>query len=689
MGNSLFCDDDCCKDSPIHGGDEDDRPMVRSRSRSSSVTESSSSLRKRASASGSGSTGDLDPFKDEEFARSLAKISEMLHPECRKRYRLLSPYPIGSGTTSKVYEATSVHDDKRMLAAKIIDKRKLSLHYKTQIDVILSQLKKEIEVLRGVQHSQIVDFHEYFESRDSITMIMERCEGDDLFEFVVSNGPLLEETALDIAYQLLSVISYLHERGVIHRDIKAENVIINRKNSTVLNAASTTSSSNMTTTTTTPTLTTTMTNAMSTISTPPLFYDIKLIDFGFSTVLGHDLTGTFLGTGGYLAPEIRQQRHYSKAVDVWAAGVLLYFIVSTQLPFTTAVDSLPQDLHSCKDRLVLLFPEKKWSHVSEDYKTLIKKMLELNPLKRITAAEALQEGCLRRFATQTSPFHNLHVHPFNAKNLHGISNQARHRNNSSPEPRHGGATAAGVGGMKSSSSSRSRSSSTTTSPSRRGSSSYTDRSESPSLLTNHGSSDDGASESTGQRVTTTTTTTTADDDNTSTNTSTITATGFSDMDNMMLNDMNNIKSVKGNPSKKHTEEGYKIDTTSRGQHAHSKRKDKTSELGPHKMTHPHLLKPMVSPLRPSLSLTCISNNDRKKVALNFFNVSFPDIPTSCSISDIDSSLYTYTFSPDSGSTSTEDDGGHQGSSLGSNEGLFMEQNFNDELVQEKIKDAKH
>jgi serine/threonine protein kinase len=81
--------------------------------------------------------------------------------------------------------------------------------------------------------------------------------------------------------------------GIIHRDIKAENVLINRKEGGVMS--------------------------------------VKVIDFGFSKMLKHNLAGSFLGTGGYIAPEIRQQKQYSRSVDMWACGVLMYVILSGDL----------------------------------------------------------------------------------------------------------------------------------------------------------------------------------------------------------------------------------------------------------------------------------------------------------------------------------------------------------------------
>lgn len=88
------------------------------------------------------------------------------------------------------------------------------------------QLKKEIEVLRAVDHCNIVSYYEYFETKNSVIVVMERCQGEDLFEYILDHGPFQEDIAKVITQQILSAVAYLHMRGVIHRDIKAENIIL-------------------------------------------------------------------------------------------------------------------------------------------------------------------------------------------------------------------------------------------------------------------------------------------------------------------------------------------------------------------------------------------------------------------------------------------------------------------------------
>lgn len=330
------------------------------------------------------------------------RIQNILPDVLRQRYTI--KWVIGSGSTSKVYEvemknptkqqqqqqqeqqqqfigtrtecnlgstdsfeaSTTVDDDysRPILsptygntttaiyrACKVIDKRKLSLVYGIHADAVLQQLKQEIDVLRGVDHPNIVAYYEYYETKASIIIIMERCDGDDLFDYILDSGPLDEQSSHQIITQILLAVSYLHARGIIHRDIKAENIIIYK----------------------------------SSVGT----YSVKLIDFGFSIILGRNLTGSFLGTGGYIAPEMRRHRQYSMPVDIWSCGILLYYMLSGQLPFTTSTENLPNDLSTCEKTFLIKYPVQKWSSISQGCKNFLQSLLDVNPIRRISALQAL------------------------------------------------------------------------------------------------------------------------------------------------------------------------------------------------------------------------------------------------------------------------------------------------------------
>ena len=99
---------------------------------------------------------------------------------------------------------------------------------------------------------------------------------------------------------------------------------------------------------------------------------------------------THTGTGGYLAPEIRQQRLYSESVDIWACGVLLYLLLSCRLPFNAEVEILPTNRQQVERKFELAFPEAIWKTRSESVKDLLKRMLATDPMRRHTANQVIR-----------------------------------------------------------------------------------------------------------------------------------------------------------------------------------------------------------------------------------------------------------------------------------------------------------
>ncbi len=191
------------------------------------------------------------------------------------------------------------------------------------------------------------------ETADKIFVVMELIQGGELFEYLLDRGPLPEAAAVHIMRQVMSAIAYLHSQGVVHRDLKAENLLV--------------------------------------VDPTEDFPTVKLIDFGFATILRHNLTGSFLGTGGYLAPEIRQQRLYSESVDIWACGVLLYLLLSCRLPFTAEVELLGHNRQHLERKFELAFlPEALWKGRSESVRNLLRRMLAPDPMRRFTAQQVIR-----------------------------------------------------------------------------------------------------------------------------------------------------------------------------------------------------------------------------------------------------------------------------------------------------------
>jgi serine/threonine protein kinase len=137
----------------------------------------------------------------------------------------------------------------------------------------------------------------------------------------------------------------MHAKGVLHRDLKPENLLLRH---------------------------------------PGDPSEVKIIDFGFSK--NAERTQSFLGTCGYLAPEMMAHEEYTAAVDMWALGVCTYALLSGYLPF----DEMDPPEPGCTIQWVVQFPEEQWATITEEGKDLIRRLLEPDALRRFTANQVLQ-----------------------------------------------------------------------------------------------------------------------------------------------------------------------------------------------------------------------------------------------------------------------------------------------------------
>jgi len=278
---------------------------------------------------------------------------------------------IGEGTTSQVFLAIRRTDD-MPFACKVVDKHMLP-HDNGQRAAILHQLKKEIEVLRLLDHPNIIRYEGMVETSKKIYCFMEYVHGCELYEYLLHNGPMDQETTAHLTHSLMNAVAHMHDRGIIHRDIKAENVMLAKP------------------------------HPGSTTPVP------KLIDFGFATILNYSVTNSFLGTAGYLAPEIRQERCYYRSVDIWAMGILVYLTLSCRLPFDRELAALPKNVETLKGQFTLAFREEVWETDHEEVKELLGNMLAIQPAKRWNARECLRHAWLsgdhfgKQFAADSPP----------------------------------------------------------------------------------------------------------------------------------------------------------------------------------------------------------------------------------------------------------------------------------------------
>ena len=251
---------------------------------------------------------------------------------------------IGVGSTSKCYKCIKKSTGQEY-ACKVIDKRQVEMKFSGLLD----QFFVEIKVLQTLKHPNIIRLEDTFESPERIYMVMEMMKGGELFDYVVEKGTLSEEEASVLVRKITSAVAHMHGMDIIHRDLKPENLLLTSKGPDA---------------------------------------EIKLIDFGLAKVVQCEtVASSFLGTKGYLAPEMLQRHSYDKAIDMWALGVIVFVLLCGCLPFDDDSSKIPSE-SAARKKFALRFP--KWAaSLSPSAKDLLNNLLEINPKTRYTAHQAL------------------------------------------------------------------------------------------------------------------------------------------------------------------------------------------------------------------------------------------------------------------------------------------------------------
>lgn len=242
-------------------------------------------------------------------------------------------------------------------ACKIISKKKFSVGGRSQINMA-SQVMGEVKILKAMKHPCIIGIEDVIDTPDTLYILLELVEGGELFDKVVSIEKYPESTAKLLFYQMVCACKYLHDQGITHRDLKPENILL-------------------------------ASDADETL--------IKVTDFGLSKFVdAGSMMKTFCGTPTYLAPEIlvtAGSGAYTKAIDCWSLGVILFILVSGYPPFSDERKDmdLPKQIMGGH----FSFPKQYWKDNSDDVQDLIKKLVTVDPKKRITLSDALLHPWLK------------------------------------------------------------------------------------------------------------------------------------------------------------------------------------------------------------------------------------------------------------------------------------------------------
>ena len=242
---------------------------------------------------------------------------------------------IGTGTFSTV--KLGVHRiTQKKVAIKILDKNKIE----SKDD--LERIIREMQILTEMDHQNVIKVFKIYEEENNFSIIMEYCEGGELFNYIVKNQRLSEEESSFFFYQIINGIEYIHSKGIAHRDLKPENLLIGKNKI------------------------------------------LKIIDFGLSNFYdGTKRLQTPCGSPCYASPEMVKGKKYDGFnIDIWAIGVVLFAMLCGYLPF--------EDDENDNDILFSQIIKNKIdypSFLSELSLDILKKILVSDPLKRITIDE--------------------------------------------------------------------------------------------------------------------------------------------------------------------------------------------------------------------------------------------------------------------------------------------------------------
>ncbi|KAI9707549.1 MAG: hypothetical protein M1836_000510 [Candelina mexicana] len=295
-------------------------------------------------------------------SQSLAQNGQPAKPQVQPcRYK--TGKTLGAGSYSVVKECVHIETG-RYYAAKVINKRLMAGRE--------HMVRNEIAILKKVSmgHQNILTLVDYFETMNNLYLVTDLALGGELFDRICRKGSYYESDAADLIRATLSAVAYLHDHGIVHRDLKPENLLFR---------------------------------------TPEDNADLLIADFGLSRIMDeeqfHVLTTT-CGTPGYMAPEIFKKSGHGKPVDVWAIGVITYFLLCGYTPFDR--DSNLEEMQAILVADYSFTPIEYWRGVSQQgtnnplcfqippaltdtptAREFIKRCLTIEPTDRMTTHEAL------------------------------------------------------------------------------------------------------------------------------------------------------------------------------------------------------------------------------------------------------------------------------------------------------------
>ncbi|XP_038244091.1 hormonally up-regulated neu tumor-associated kinase isoform X2 [Dermochelys coriacea] len=263
---------------------------------------------------------------------------------------------LGEGSFAKVREGLHVVTGEKV-AVKVIDKKRAK-----KDTYVTKNLRREGQIQQMIRHPNIAQLLDILETENSYYLVMELCPGGNLMHKIYDKKRLEEYEARKYIRQLILAVEHLHRAGVVHRDLKIENLLLDEDN------------------------------------------NIKLIDFGLSNcagILGYsDPFSTQCGSPAYAAPELLARKKYGPKIDVWSIGVNMYAMLTGTLPFTVEPFSLRALYHKMVDKEMNPFP----AQLSTAAINFLQSLLEPDPAKRPN----IQQALANRWLNENYPGKGLH-----------------------------------------------------------------------------------------------------------------------------------------------------------------------------------------------------------------------------------------------------------------------------------------
>lgn len=253
---------------------------------------------------------------------------------------------LGRGAFATVRRAVRKSDQKQF-ALKCVRKKGMDEYNR-------KALESEVNIMLKLSHPNVVTLHDLFDTPNHLHMIIDLLSGGELFDKIVDEGSFSEQKAAKVIQQLAGALAYIHSHNIVHRDLKPENLLYVTKDPEA---------------------------------------EIMLVDFGLAKQTEGQLS-TPCGSPAYVAPEVLERKPYSKEVDWWSLGVILYILLCGFPPFHDEHNNLKRLYKKIKAGSYT-FPSPYWDGVSDEAKDLVKRLLNTNPQKRAGAKEVLSHPWLK------------------------------------------------------------------------------------------------------------------------------------------------------------------------------------------------------------------------------------------------------------------------------------------------------